>query len=57
VPERACKAGTVYGIEGIVAIVERPQHGESTGLVSRWSPFLKVSEMASARVHPVPVVW
>lgn len=36
-PERACKAGALYGIDGKVGIVERPQHGESACLVSRRS--------------------
>lgn len=34
-PERACKAGALYGIHGTVGIVQRPEYGESTCLVSR----------------------
>jgi hypothetical protein len=43
VPERACKAGALYGIDGIVGIVERRQHGESTCLVSTGSGTRTVS--------------
>jgi hypothetical protein len=35
VPERACKAGALYGINGIVGIVKRPPHGESACPVAR----------------------
>jgi hypothetical protein len=37
VPERACKAEALYRSDGTAGIVESPQRGESTCLVSRRS--------------------
>jgi len=46
---RACKAGELYEIDGPVGIVERPQHGGSTCLVSRGATGLPMDPATAGR--------